>query len=254
MATVKETNEVFATQKLQIKLPYPEDWEVKSMEILEKKDFPGAIHVLLGLKMIDRQGKEVSDLFYAQSDYEREPTYKTSLKVIKNDMLPLRETVLFKDEAEAVDYLHYAIKSLLEDKGYAFQDNDTDLYGKKEERGFYININARSDEKSLEKVDQLIKLREKYGDVFDYGLVIPAFQESLGITRMDQEAWMSSNIDFFSNNHVGIFAVDNKDPNSIYPFTVYPKEKELRKYFIKTSSKWTLIRSRYVSYRPGVEL
>jgi hypothetical protein len=62
---------------------------------------------------------------------------------------------------------------------------------------------------------------------------------------MNQEEWLSESINRLSNNHVGIFAVDNKDPNTIYPLAMYPKERDLRIYFIKTSTRWSLLNSRY---------
>ena len=252
MSTVKETNEILAEQNLQIKLPYPETWIVKHIDILEKKDLPGAVHVLLGLKMINDEGKEVSDLHFAQSEVKREPIYKSPQRQIKKDILPRRRTPDFENEKEAFDYLKVSIESLLKENGYAFTKSNTDLYGEKLERGFFINISPRSDDETLRKANALIELREKYGDANDYGLIILAFQESLGISRMDQDEWMSIHTAHLSKNHIGIFAVDNKDPNSIYPFTVYPREKDLRRYFIKTSTQWSLLRSRYTTYRPGV--
>ena len=245
MATVKETNEIFAKQNLKIELPYPEEWQVKKIEILEKKDLPGAVHVLLGLKMINDKGKEVSDLYFAQSEFKREPKYKTVVTPIKKDLLPQREKTGFDNTEEAFDYIKSSFESLLKDKGYTLSEKDTDLYGEKSERGFYINLSPCSDAQALKKAEALINLRNQYGDAYDYGLVIPAFQESLGITRMDQEEWLSESINRFSNNHVGIFAVDNKDPNTIYPLTMYPKERDLRIYFIKTSTRWSLLSSRY---------
>jgi len=249
MTTVKETNEILSSQNLNIKLPYPEEWIVTNIEILEKKDLPGAVNVLLGIKMINNEGKEISDLYFSETDLEREPIYKSTTRLIKNDLLPQRDASEFKDEKEALDYIKHAMESLVKDKGYEIKKSSTEMYGEKSPRGFFINFSVYSDQKALDKVDMLIKLREQLGDVNDYGLVIPAFQESLGISRMDQDRWADSHLDFFSRNHIGIFAVDNKDPNSIYPLTTYPKEKELRKYFIKTSSSWTQLRSRYASFQ-----
>jgi hypothetical protein len=43
--------------------------------------------------------------------------------------------------------------------------------------------------------------------------------------------------------------VDNRDPNMIYPFSVYPKEKDLFVYFVKTSRLWRTVKDRYVKGR-----
>lgn len=249
MSTVKDANEMFAKQNLKISLPYPEDWIVKDIEILEKQDLPGGVNVLLGLKMINSDGKEISELYFSESDLKREPIYKSPKRQMRKNILPQRETSEFTSEKEAVEHLSAAMEGLLKEKGYELGKKEINLYGEKTGRGFYLNIIPRCDQEGLGKINELIELRGKYGDAHDYGLLIPAFQDSLGISQMIQEEWMSVHMNLFSKNHIGIFAVDNIDPNNIYPLTIYPKEKELRKYFIQSGSKWALLKSRYAASR-----
>jgi len=245
MSTVKETNEIFAKQNLNIKLPYPEDWQVKSIDILEKKDLPGGVDVLLGIKMIDEIGHEISDLYFTSSEFEREPIVKMQQEEIKKDKLPLRDKFEFANEKEASDYLKYAIESLIKDKGYTILKKEgVDLYGEKAGRGFFIFISPKYNDECYNKTEILIKMRGELGDANDYGIVTVAFQQSLGVSPMDQDDWLSQHINNFSRNHMAILAVDNKNPNTIYPLTVYPKEKEMRIYFLKTSTRWTLVQSR----------
>ena len=252
MPTVKDANEVLAAQKLNIKLPHPERWEIKEMEILEKKDYPDSVHVLLGLKMINDEGKEISDLYYAESKVKREPTLKLMSTQLKKKNLPLRDKMEFDTIEHAHDYIEVAINSLIKENGYTIEQTNQDyILATKNERDFYICIVPVYGDECAKKLDLLISYRDQYGDSKDYGILSVAFQKSLGVSRMDQDQWMSDNIEKFSNNHVGMYAVDNLDPNSIYPLTVYPKDKDLRKYFIKKSTQWTLLKTRDTAYRPG---
>ena len=118
----------------------------------------------------------------------------------------------------------------------------------KEGRGFFIDVGF-CDDRGLVKVKELIRLREKHGSNNDYGLVTLAFQESLGIPLRIQERWVSINIEYLSVNRIGIYGVDNRDPNCIYPFAVYPRDKELMRYFMKMSPRWSMVRARYVQSR-----
>ncbi|HBN27185.1 MAG TPA: hypothetical protein DD405_06930 [Desulfobacteraceae bacterium] len=252
MSTVKDANEVLAAQKLNIKLPHPEHWEIKEMEILEKKDYPDSVHVLLGLKMINDEGKEISDLYYSESKVEREPKLKMMSTSLKKKNLPLRDKMAFDAISDAQEYIEIAIKSLIEENGYTIEETSQDyILATKNERDFYICIVPIYGDECMKKLNLLISYREQYGDSKDYGIVSVAFQKSLGVSRLDQDQWMAENIEKFSTNHVGLYAVDNLDPNSIYPLTIYPKDKDLRRYFIKKSTQWTLLKTRDTAYRPG---
>ena len=252
MSTVKDANEVLAAQKLNIKLPHPEHWEIKEMEILEKKDYPDSVHVLLGLKMINDEGKEVSDLYYSECKVEREPKLKMMSTRLKTKNLPFRDKMAFDSPEDAHEYIKVAITSLIEENGYTTDQTNPDyILATKNERSFYICIAPVYGDECIKKLELLTSYRDQYGDAKDYGLLSLAFQKSLGVSRMDQDQWMSDNIEKFATNHVGMYAVDNLDPNSIYPLTVYPKDKDLRKYFIKKSTQWTLLKTRDTAYRPG---
>ena len=252
MSTVKDANEILASQNLNITLPHPEHWEIKEMEILEKKDLPDAVHVLFGLKMIDDEGKEVSDLYYAESKCHREPKLKMMSTNLKKNLLPLRDTMDFNSIEEAYEYIKTAVTSLIEENGYIIKEITQDhIRAEKGERDFYLCIVPVYGDECIKKLDLLISYRQQYGDSKDYGILSIAFQKTLGVSRMDQDQWMSENIERFSTNHIGMYAVDNLDPNSIYPLTLYPRDKGLRTYFIKKSTQWTLLKSRDTAYRPG---
>jgi hypothetical protein len=65
-----------------------------------------------------------------------------------------------------------------------------------------------------------------------------------------EERWVQRNQEYLTINRIGVFAVDNWNPNLIYAFSVHPGQKDLKRYFMMTGSKWELVRSRYVLHRP----
>jgi hypothetical protein len=95
----------------------------------------------------------------------------------------------------------------------------------------------------------LVELRRRHGVDHEYGLVIPAFQETLGVSLLSEERWMLRNQESLAANRIGVYAVDNWNPNLIYAFGIHPSSRELKKYFMTTGPKWSLVRSRYVLRR-----
>jgi len=253
MLTVEDVNKAFAEKGIHIKIPLPPHYKVKHMEVLERKTFPAAVGVLLNLKYVDDQGREFSDLFYCQGEVERKREAKPPpqpARPVKEGMLPKRETPEFSGEEEALRYLRQAIGHLLEDKGYKeVGGKESELYYEQEGAGFFVNLAPRCDEQALAKARALVELRRKYGPNHDYGLVVPAFQESLGVPLRVQESWITQNLEYLSAHRIGVYGVDNLDPNRIYPFTVYPRPRELMRYFLWTSQQWSFVRSRYVESR-----
>jgi len=254
--TVGDVNRSFVEKGLFIKLPLEESFVVKGMDILEKHFYPGGIKVLLRVKFVDDKGVERSDLFFCEGrmQKERKPAPKPS-EPLKANLLPTRSEGTFSSEQEALDYLRMAISHLLQDKGYVAKEcPDSDLYFEQEEgKGFFINLEAKCDEQAEARAKKLVELRRKKGSSHDYAIVIPAFQDSLGIPLRLQERWIARNQDYLSVQRIGVFAVDNIDPNRIYPFTIYPKNRALMQYFVRMSSQWSMVRSRYVQERAKKE-
>ena len=251
MITVKEINQAFANKGVHLTLPLNSNWLVKDMKILEKEERHGDIELLLSISFIDDTGKEKSDIFlcHGQKKRERKDRAAKIEPPLKSSQLPLREKVTFSSDPEAKEYLREAIIHLLQDKGYHLEEQDSaDLYLVKGERGFFINF-SYCNEQGLERVRELVKLREKNGSIHEYGLVTLAFQESLGIPLRIQEKWVSKNIEYLSVNRIGVYGVDNRDPNCIYPFTIYPRDRELMRYFMRISPRWSLAKARYVQSR-----
>ena len=269
MATVKDVNEAFMEKGIRMELPFPEHWLVKNVEILEKKTTADKVGVLLALKMVDDQGREVSDVYYGESTVKRErKTRDIKIEVpTKEDFLPLRPKIEFDGEQEAQEYIREAFLHLLKDKGYEIwgetltgepapaiqtllESGKLDAYAEKGGKGFLIMMALRSsaDDASL-KGDALVQMRKEYGNLYDYGLVIPAFQQSLGVRWRDQEYWLTTSNEHLSIHRVGLFAVDNLDPNRIYPLTIYTKERELFKYMVNASRQWSVVKGRYVQQR-----
>jgi len=251
MMTVEEINKTFAEQGIHVELPLPPDRVVKNIEILEKQIDGDDVKLLLNVKFIDEKGKEVSDILFCQGKTkikrEKKATPSSVLEPLKSQMLPRREKIIFEDEAKAEAYLRQAISHLLQDKGYhLIKRAEAGLYFEKEGRGFFINLAARLDEKAVEKAKELVELRRKHGSSHDYGLIVPAFQESLGLPLNLQDRWVFTNEEYLSAHRIGVYAVDNLDPNRIYPLTIYPGVKEFIRYFMITTQQWQLIRSRYV--------
>lgn len=249
MATVKEVNFGFEAKGLQIHLPYPENWQVKGIELLEKTNEKSRVRVLMAVTVISEENREISDLLYVESDIKREIKPKT-IKIEKDykaHLLTLREKMDFSDELEAQAHLTEAFQHLLMDKGYEIEAGSiADLVGSKGERKFFVMLGLRCDDEAIEKAKKLIRIRKEIGGDHDYGLVLPAFQSSLGIPLLAQDRWISHYQSYFANHRIGIYAVDNKDPNIIYPFCINPREKELFIYFVKTSRLWRTVKDRYV--------
>jgi hypothetical protein len=253
--TVAEVKEIFAQKGLHLKLPVEGSFVVKNIDVVERHIHPGGdMQLVLNIRFIDDKGKEVSDLFPCEGRIERKkPLITVSQeipKLLTLETLPLREKFSFDSEDEARSYLKEAITHLLQDKGYCSQDkSDCDLYLEKKLRGFFINLTPRCDEEGLGRVEELIELRGRHGSDHDYGLVVPAFQEPLGISLLSQENWFRNHGEFLATHRIGAYAVNNRDPNQIFPFTIYPKERELAKYFMMTAQQWPVIRDKYVMSR-----
>lgn len=255
MMTVREVNETFTEKGLHIVLPLPDDWLVKNLEILEKKHLPGGVAALLNVTYVNDRGEETSELFQCDTKVDhpsRKQVRDSSSDVhLKEHFLPVRETSAFQSETEAGGYLQEAFSHFLLDKEYSpvEQSGMADICFQRGEQIFFLNISIRCDSVAYEKARHLIELRHEYGSEHDYGLVVPAFQDSLGVSLIQQERWISKNEEYFSTHHIGVYAVDNLNPNQIYAFTTYPKTKDFRRYFMITSGQWTSVRDRYVASR-----
>ncbi|MFO7962298.1 MAG: hypothetical protein R6U50_00105 [Desulfobacterales bacterium] len=237
---------------MSIVLPYPEDWRVKDIRILEKKDASKEVKVLLSVELI-HENTIVKDICYLAGEIERErpkildpwvnPT-KTS------HILPVRNRFDFDDENDAVTYIRTAFSELLLDNGYEIGDYPgTDLFGFIKKRRFFLMITPCCNEKASEKARKLIEFRKEHKHTHDYGLVVAAFQEPFGIPLSVQESWVMANMDKLASHRIGVYGVDNSDPNRIYPFTVYPQVHGLVRYFSASSRQWQDIRMQYVMAR-----
>ncbi|RJP57130.1 MAG: hypothetical protein C4549_05570 [Deltaproteobacteria bacterium] len=269
MATVREVNEAFLEKGLEIELPFPDDWLVKKVDILEKRDSSDKVGVLLALKLIDDMGREISELYYGESLVKRERKVREAKIEVpsKTELLPLRSKMDFDSDEEAWSYIKGAFIHLLKDKGYSIwgdnissgidssvlsllEKGELDIYAEKDSRGFLIRVALRSTkEDAYKKAIGLVELRKDYGSLYDYGLVIPAFQDSLGVKWRDQEFWLTVNSEYLSIHRIGLFAVDNLDPNRVYPHTVYAKEREIFRYMVNSSRQWSVVRGRYLQQR-----
>ena len=246
---VEDINRTFAEKGVHIKLPLPEDHVVKNMQILERKHIPGGVGLLLNIKFVNDRGEDVSDLFYCEGEVEREEKKDDaeSQYLPLTHLLPLRFREGFDGDEETFDYLTLAITHLLEDKGYSSIDRqDVDRYFENQGLGFFVNLAVRCDAQALEKAEALIKLRQEYGVDHDYGVLMPAFQETLGVSLLNEERWILRYHERLSINRIGLYGIDNWNPNLVYAFTVHPSPRELKRYFMTTGPKWNLVRSRYV--------
>lgn len=252
ITTVGDVNRAFQEKKMSILLPYPEDWLVKDLQILEKKDTACEVKVLLAVELI-REGKVIHDLCYLEGEIEREqrrgPTEGMAPEK-KVHVLPVRDRTDFSSDTEVLDYLKEAFASLLLDNDYAISEHEeSDIYGVIGSRGFFLQTAVRCDEAASGKARELIALRKKFKHMHDYGLVIPAFQESLGVSLSQQEAWVMAHGELLATHRVGLYGVDNADPNRIYPFTVYPQVRGLLRYFVAASRQWQDVRTQYLMSR-----
>ena len=215
--TVKDVNEAFASKGIHIKLPLDSNQLVKSIAVLDKQQHHNSIRLLLGVNFIDSSGKETSDIFLCEGQAEEKNKAKPARlgQPLKSSQLPLREKITFDSKQEAKDYVKEAITHLLQDKGYQLaEQDDTKLYFKKGEGGFFITF-AWCDEEGLSRIEELVELRQKHGTGYDYGLVVLAFQEVLGIPLQAQERWVSSKAEYSQGLWPCIYGVDNLDPNLV---------------------------------------
>lgn len=245
MSSVREVNDVFAKRGFKIKLPYPDDWLVKDIKVLEKRDTPTTKKLLLAVKLMDR-GREMHDILSSECEASRQrKSWPIEWKgFLKSEGLPQDRGVELTD-GKVQNYLRRAIVALLENNGYTTDEREgVDVYAQKNKRVFFIKIAVRCDAHGYQQARSLAELSKKFGHACDYGLVVPAFQDSLGVSTEEQESWIQSNSGYFSAHRIGIFAVDNREPGRIYPFTTYPQDRELMRYFINTSQQWSASRSR----------
>ncbi len=255
MLTVGEINNTFAEKGVHIELPLPAHYLVRNLQILERKKIPEGVALLLSIKFVNDKGEEVSDLFHCEGKLESEEKKKAAARELDppplDAHLPLRSQEGFENDQEARSYLSEAVTHLVKDKGFSrVERGDVDLCFEKEGRRFLVELAVRCDDLALAKAEKLIALREKHGVDHDYGLVIPAFQEMLGVPLLAQERWILRHQERHTINRIGVFGVDNWNPNLLYSFSVHPGQKDLKRYFMMTGSKWELVRSRYVLRRP----
>ncbi len=251
MLTVEDINKTLAEKGLYIKLPLPTHFLVRNMRILEKRKIPGGVGVLLSVDFVNDKGENVSDLFHCEGQVEADRKERPEAPPpLLSDLLPLRTVEGFENDEEAKAYLGEAFGHLLQGKGYhTAASADVDLYLEWQGKGFFVNVALRCDDLAFQKAQELARLRQKHGVDHEYGLLIPAFQQALGVSLLNQERWILRNQEFLAVNRIGVYAVDNWNPNLIYAFSVHPAPRELKKYFMTTGPKWSLVRSRYVLRR-----
>lgn len=251
MLTVDDINKTLAEKGLYIKLPLPTHFLVRNMRILEKRKVPGGVGVLLSVDFVNDKGENVSDLFHCEGELaaDKKRQFEAPAPAL-SDLLPLRTGEGFENDEEAKAYLGEAFGHLLQDKGYhPAVRADVDLYFEWQGKGFFVNVAPRCDDLAFQRAQELVGLRQKLGVDHEYGLLIPAFQETLGVSLLSQERWILRNQESLAANRIGVYAVDNWNPNLIYAFGVHPTARELKKYFMTTGPKWSLVRSRYVLRR-----
>jgi hypothetical protein len=255
MTTIGDVKEIFAKKGLHFEHLPPEDFLVTGMEVVERCVTPqGDSKVVLNIRYVSKEG-ELSDLFLCEGKIKRKrkvpPPPKEAPKPSKLEALPMRPSFEFNSESEAMAHVKEAISHLLRDKDYnEGEQRESDLYFENLSAGFFLNLTPRFDEAGLDKAKKLIDLRMKYGSDNNYGLVAPAFQESLGISLLQQEHWLRSHGELLAAHRIGVYTVNNKNPNQIFPFTIYPrKDRELARYFMYTVQQWPVMRDKYIEYR-----
>lgn len=255
MTTIKEVKEIFAKKGLYFEQLPPDDCLVKGLAVVEKYTTgQGDSKIVLNITYLNK-GKESSDLFLCEGKVNRRskipPPPKEVPKPAKLEPLPLRPTFEFDSEEQAIAYVRGALRHLLQDKDYREgRQPECDLYFEKLSQGFFFNLTARFDQTALDKAKRLIDLRMKHGAEHNYGLAAPAFQESLGIPLLQQEHWLREHGEFLAAHRIGVYTVNNKNPNQIFPFTVYPrKDHDLARYFMHTVQQWPVMRDKYLQYR-----
>jgi hypothetical protein len=259
MTTIGDVKEIFAKKGLYFEHLPPESFPVTGMDVVERYVTPqGNSKVVLNIRYVSEEG-ELSDLFLCEGRIKRRkrvPTPPTEApKPLKSEPLPMRSSFEFNSEKEAIAYIREAISHLLRDKDYnEGEQRESDLYFEKLAAGFFLNLIPRFDEAGLNRAKELIDLRMKYGSGNNYGVVAPAFQESLGISLLQQEHWLTSHGELLAAHRIGVYTVNNKNPNQIFPFTIYPrKDRDLARYFIHTVQQWPYMHDKYVEYRAARE-
>ena len=229
------------TKGLYIELPIDGSFEVKKVDILEKKSIPGMVGVLLNVVFVNERGRQVKDVFYCEGTVTREKK-KEDPKIrepLKDRFLPLRKVWAFDNREEARAYVQEALTHLLQDKGYEpRKSHGADAYFEKRGRGIFLNFVVCCNQEALKGASELVEMRRKHGASADYGLVVLAFQESLGVPLRKQEIWISRNVEFLCSHR-----------NRVYSFTIYTRARELIQFFVVTTPQWSLVRSRYVANR-----
>lgn len=258
MATVAETKEIFNQKGLKLQIDVQDDFEIVSIDPVERYTYPGGgIHYLFKITYIDEKGNELYDLYPCDGKIiRREPLFKLkeeSAKLSRLEPLPFRDRLEFDNEEEVIAFLEEAIKHLLIDKGYEQMEKDgCDLYFEKNKRGYFINLTQRCNKDAINRANEIIKLRGEYGSGHDYGLVVPALQDFLGITLLAQENWYREHGEYLSAHRVTVMAVNNFDPNLIFPFTIYPREREMARYLVHTGPQWSILRNKYLSSKKKI--
>ena len=257
MITAREVNEGFVEKGLYIKLPLDDDTPIRKMVIVEKTHYPGGVKVLLRVDYIDAEDGKKSELFFCEGRVKKEssPVPIALIEPPIQNLLPKRPSIAFADDKEARTYLIEAVTHLLVDKGYALvEQSAVDLFFERGNTGFFMGLAVRCDDESSEKAKALVALRRERGSSYDYALVVPAIQEPLGLSLQNQEGWIARNQDYLAVQRIGVYGVDNQDPNRIYSFTIYPKAREMRQYFMRISPQWPLLRSRYIQERAKAKI
>jgi len=252
--TVADVNRAFAEKGMEITLPLDGKVVVTKIEVLEKAKTPGRIKLLLQVGFLNDHGKEEREIFLCEGPLR---TLRKSVAPVieppKASLLPVRKQMDFASCEETLAYLREAFSHLLQDKGYLPAEREgADFYFEREGKGFFVNCVVRFDEPAFERARSLVELRrslKSQGAANDFALVAPAIQEPLGIPLRHQERWVARHQEHLSVQRIGVYGVNNEDPNKIYPFTVYPQALELKRYFMITSQQWSLVRSRYVLER-----
>jgi len=259
MTTIQDVKEIFAQKGLRFQHLPPDNYLVKSVKVVERHVSPnGDSTVALNITYFTEDGKPVSDLFVCEGKIKKskvdtppiEPPALTQLK-----SLPMRESFEFGSDNEAIEYIKMALTHLLKDNDYSEGETEgCDLYLNKSSVGFFINITPRFDEVALAKANALIELRMKHGNDNFFALAAPAFQDSVGLSLLLQERWLSINGEFLAAHRIGVYTVNNRNPNQIFPFTVYPqKDRKLARYFMATTQQWSVMRDKYLQYRAEKE-
>ncbi|RJR30939.1 MAG: hypothetical protein C4576_32570 [Desulfobacteraceae bacterium] len=256
MPTTTDLESVLGEKGIDVRIPLDADTVIHQIDCLEKRHLPGGrIQLLLAISIINEKGVPETKLVNviggstAVKKGKRQPGDRD--KLLDTDTLPMRESSVFDSEATARSHIEMALRHLLLSCGFleTSAPEGVDRCFKKMGRVFFANVALRcTDGSTGDKIKVLLDLFDKHGSEYDYALVMSAFQESIGVSLRDQELWIIRNEELLSKKSIGIYGVDNQNPNRIYPFTIYPQETALKKYFMNTFPQWKVVRSRYVGF------